>query len=117
MRPCPGAPPPPPPRLLRRYRQERPPPSVTDEGVCRLSSLTRLERLVLSGCHVTEAGCSALCALRDSLSALHLAHCQGLEDRALWELRGLRGLRELALPGCAGVTDIGLAGLAKEATG
>ena len=95
---------------------------LTDEGQWHVAQLTGLQALDCSALAAQEdlsasdAGVSHLSALT-ALSTLRLGGMGRLRDGTLYRLGAALGpsLRSLALPGCPGITDIGLAALAKRA--
>lgn len=95
----------------------RPPPlpGVGDDGVRSLASCLRgLRSLRLGWLRLGERGCEAIAGLA-GLTCLELHCCPELRDAALLHLRRLPALARLGLRGCTGVTDIGLAQLARGA--
>ncbi len=60
-----------------------------------------------------EPGTPARLACLSHLEHLDLGGVQGVGDTLLFALGGLRGLTSLVLAGCRGVSDIGLAVVAR----
>ena len=69
---------------------------LTDLGVAKLSKLTRLRRLDISGAKVTPAGLKALAGLT-GLERLSLWNCRALDDTAAPALASLANLSSLDL--------------------
>ena len=86
---------------------------VTDAGVRLLGTLSSLRALRLGSCAVQAGGCGAIARL-GGLTALDLRDCATLTDTALFSLAPLGALHHLSLAGCEGVSDIGVAALARK---
>lgn len=84
---------------------------VTDAGIQHLPELPKLKHLSLSETAITDASAPALSKLTN-LEILALRRT-AITDKTLDALSELPGLRYLALSGCRGITENGIARLAK----
>jgi hypothetical protein len=82
---------------------------VDDSVLTGLSGLTNLSSLSIISCHkFSGVGFSSWGSMRD-LTRLNLSGCGGVSDAGLAALaRECGGLRELVLAGCKAVTDAGV---------
>ena len=94
-------------------RRPPPVPGISNEGISHLAALPRLRALKLGWCSLGESGAESIASLT-GLTSLDLHSCPGLRDAALFKLRRLPALHRLSLRGCVGVSDIGLAALARQ---
>lgn len=88
------------------------PEEITDAGLAHLAGLTRLRELNLSQRPITDAGLMHLAKL-DALESLALYGVEGINGSGLAALEGAEKLAELDLSACRGLTDQGMASLAR----
>ena len=81
---------------------------ITDEGIEKLRSLSRLRELNLSSCDITNDAIPFLKSL-SSLQNLNLSYCHRITDQGLKAITDLRRLNFLDLQGCPRISRGGLA--------